>query len=323
MQLMPRVGSIGPEMPDTERVGEPRGRSRTGDGRSAGSRTGRYLRSRCCMPGSGTTGGRSFERGRHLPGTPAVRTAHVLICLRPVVRHIARSEYKTMESANGSTDDSHGSSGRGSMRDRVVEQLRGAITRGDLQPGERLTEWNVANELDVSRGPVREGLLELEREGLVRMYRNRGAVVMGMTDDELLNLLLPIRFTIEKFAVTSALPHISTETIEELETILSDMEMAVGAEDTDRVTEADVAFHRCIIEAAGHVHAMQLWNSIHHRIQAQLHRIARGRERSFQQIPHEHRILLDALRGGDVEQVSAALERHIMDDARAFLPNAR
>lgn len=214
----------------------------------------------------------------------------------------------------------HRSTGSGSMRDRVVEQLRAAITRGLLQPGERLTEWNIATELEVSRGPVREGLLELEREGLVLMYPNRGAVVMGMTDDELLNLLLPIRLTIEKFAATAAMSQLTDETVAELETILADMRAAAEAEDTDLLMETDLAFHRCIIEVGGHAHALQLWQSIHPRIQAQLHRIGRGRAGSFEQIPQEHRILLDVLQIGDTEQVSAALEQHIMGDWRQFMP---
>lgn len=217
-------------------------------------------------------------------------------------------------------DDGHVPTGGGSMRDRVVEQLRRAITRGALQPGERLTEWNVATELEVSRGPVREGLLELEREGLVVMYPNRGAVVMGMTDDELLDLLLPIRLTIERFAATAVLPQVEEETIAELGSIVADMRTAADGRDTDRLTETDLAFHRCLIEAGGHAHAVQLWMSIHPRIQAQLHRIGRGRTSSFEQIPQEHQVLLDVLQAGDPGQLAAALERHIMDDARRFMP---
>ena len=209
----------------------------------------------------------------------------------------------------------------GSMRDRVVEQLRHEITRGGLQPGERLTEWTVATELGVSRGPVREGLRELEREGLILTYPNRGAVVMGMTNDELLSLLLPIRLTIEQFAASAALSRFTDETIMELEAILAAMQAAADAGDTDRLTETDLAFHRCIIETGGHAHALQLWQSIHPRIQAQLHRIGRGREASLAQIPGEHQVLLDIFRARDEEQLAAALEQHILHDAQRFMPH--
>lgn len=208
----------------------------------------------------------------------------------------------------------------GSMRDRVVEQLRGDITRGALLPGQRLTEWTIANELGISRGPVREGLRELEREGLIRTYRNRGAVVMGMTDDELLNLLLPIRLTIEQFALTAAFSRFTDETIADLESILEDMRAAADARDTDRLTEIDLVFHRRMVEAGDHAHALQLWQSIHPRIQAQLHRIGRGRASSLKQIPDEHQVLLDVFRARDAEQLTVALQQHILHDARQFMP---
>lgn len=208
------------------------------------------------------------------------------------------------------------------MRDYVVEQLRRAITRGDLEPGDRLTEWNIANELGVSRGPVREGLRELAREGLILTYRNRGASVMGMSDDELLELLLPIRLTIERFAVTTACSQLSEETIAELESIIEEMRGAAEAEDTGRLTDTDLAFHRCIVEAGGHAHALQLWQSIHPRIQAQLHRIGRGRQSSLQEVPGEHQALLDVFRAADEEQLAEALERHILHDARRFMPRS-
>lgn len=226
-----------------------------------------------------------------------------------------------MTSAAGTSGDGAVPAVGRSMRDRVVEQLRHEITRGALQPGERLTEWTVATDLGVSRGPVREGLRELEREGLILTYRNRGAVVMGMTDDELLNLLLPIRLTIEQFAASAACARLTDETITQLESILAAMQAAADAGDTDRLTETDLDFHRCIIQTGGHAHALQLWQSIHPRIQAQLHRIGRGREASLAQIPSEHQVLLDIFRARDEEQLASALEHHILHDARRFMPH--
>ncbi len=206
------------------------------------------------------------------------------------------------------------------MRDRVADQVRRAITRGELQPGERVVEWNIANELGVSRGPVREGLLELEREGLIRTYANRGAVVMDMTDSELLELLCPIRLTIERFASVATASNLQPETVTELETIVQQMQEAADENDTDRITDADLAFHRCIVSASGHAHALQIWNSIHPRIQAQLHRIGRGRRTSLDAIPGEHRILLDALLADDQDVLAETLEAHILHDTRRFLP---
>lgn len=225
-----------------------------------------------------------------------------------------------MTSADGDSNDKR-SAKRVPMRDLVVEELRREITRGAIQPGERLIEWDVASRLGVSRGPVREGLRELEREGLILTYPNRGAIVMGMSDAELLDLLLPIRLTIERFAAVAALANFTDETIAELEAVIAEMREGAVEKDTDRLTELDLAFHRCMIETGGHGHALQLWQSIHPRIQAQLHRIGRGRHSSLDRIPDEHQLLLDVFQARDEEQLEAALEQHILHDAKRFMPH--
>lgn len=225
-----------------------------------------------------------------------------------------------MASADGDGNDKAPGSGV-PIRDLVVEELRREITRGAIQPGERLTEWNVASRLGVSRGPVREGLRELEREGLILTYPYRGAVVMGMSDAELLDLLLPIRLTIERFAAVAGFASFTDETIAELEAVIADMRDAAAEKDTDRLTELDLAFHRCMIETGGHGHALQLWQSIHPRIQAQLHRIGRGRRSSLDRIPGEHQLLLDVFQARDEERLAVALEQHILHDAKRFMPH--
>lgn len=225
-----------------------------------------------------------------------------------------------MASADGDGNDKAPGSGV-PIRDLVVEELRREITRGAIQPGERLTEWNVASRLGVSRGPVREGLRELEREGLILTYPYRGAVVMGMSDAELLDLLLPIRLTIERFAAVAGFANFTDETIAELEAVIADMRDAAAEKDTDRLTELDLAFHRCMIETGGHGHALQLWQSIHPRIQAQLHRIGRGRRSSLDKIPGEHQLLLDVFQAREEEQLASALEQHILHDAKRFMPH--
>jgi len=217
-------------------------------------------------------------------------------------------------------DDADQTLSRMSNRDRVVSEVRRQIVRGDLLPGDRITEWDVANALGVSRGPVREGLRELEREGLVLSLRNRGAVVMDMKDEELIGLLLPIRLTIERFAAVAVTERSEPARFDELEAIVEQMESAALAQDTDLVTDLDLNFHRCMVEASEQQHAIHLWQSIYPRIQAQLHRIGRGRRTSLAEIPGEHRLILEVLVNRDRDGLAAAFEAHIIGDALAFLP---
>src|SRR5437868_2884070 len=91
-----------------------------------------------------------------------------------------------------------GESGRRApRREAVVEALRGAIMRGDLGDGERLIEDRSARQLQTSRGPVREALRQLEHEGFVVSYPYRGAVVLGVSDEEVREVLVPVRLVLE------------------------------------------------------------------------------------------------------------------------------
>ena len=93
---------------------------------------------------------------------------------------------------------------RSSRREEVLQTLRQAIVIGELADGERLIEDRIARELNTSRGPVREALRQLEHEGLVISYPYRGAVVLGVSDEEVHEVLIPIRLTLERFSFTKA-----------------------------------------------------------------------------------------------------------------------
>src|SRR5215475_1717528 len=101
-------------------------------------------------------------------------------------------------------------------RQRVLDALREAILVGRYADGDRLIEDRIARELETSRGPVREALRELEHEGLVVSYPYRGAVVLGVSDEEVQHVLIPIRLTLEKFSFTKAQERMGDEEFGEL-----------------------------------------------------------------------------------------------------------
>src|SRR4051794_38330620 len=97
------------------------------------------------------------------------------------------------------------STGRSSpRRQAVLESLREAILVGRYADGDRLIEDRIARELKTSRGPVREALRQLEHEGLVVSFPYRGAVVLGVSEEEVHEVLIPIRLTLERFSFTKA-----------------------------------------------------------------------------------------------------------------------
>src|SRR5215216_6176661 len=99
---------------------------------------------------------------------------------------------------------------------QVIEALRTAIISGRYEPGDRLIESALSAELGTSRGPVREALRQLENEGLVMSFPYRGAVVLGVSDEEVQEVLIPIRLTLERYSFMHALGRITEEEFAEL-----------------------------------------------------------------------------------------------------------
>ena len=160
-----------------------------------------------------------------------------------------------------------------------------------------------------SRGPVREALRQLENEGLVMSFPYRGAVVLGVSDDEVQEVLIPIRLTLERYSFVHALEQMTDEDFAELGKQIWLMEQAAHANDLARHVEADLRFHEIVIAASGQTHTVQIWRTIWPRIRAYFYRYGRGRD--LVQMVDEHRELLAALQSREPKSVLEVLERHI------------
>jgi DNA-binding GntR family transcriptional regulator len=198
---------------------------------------------------------------------------------------------------------------RGPRRDQVVEYLREAITVGRLADGDRLIEGSIARDLQTSRGPVREALRQLEHEGLVVSYPYRGAVVTGVSEEEIAQVLIPIRLTLERFSFTKALEQMQDGDFAELAKEIWTMEQAAVEHDLFRSVEADMRFHELILERSGQPHTAQVWRSISPRIRAYFFRW--GQTADLRRIAVEHGDLLRTLQSRDPDRVISALELHI------------
>jgi DNA-binding GntR family transcriptional regulator len=194
-------------------------------------------------------------------------------------------------------------------RQQVLEILRSEIMTGRYEPGERLIEATISEELGTSRGPVREALRQLEHEGLVVSEPYRGAVVLDVSDEEVQEVLIPIRLTLESFSFSKALELMTEDDFGELAKQLWLMEEGARKNDLQQVVEADLTFHEIVIAGSGRRHTMQVWRSIWPRIRNYF--IRYGRFRELDSIVDEHRELLQAMRSRDLEQTLAVLERHI------------
>jgi DNA-binding GntR family transcriptional regulator len=192
---------------------------------------------------------------------------------------------------------------------KIVAALREAIGRGEFAPGERLVEMRIAAQFGSSRAPVREALRELEHEGLVQLTPYRSAVVVGVSDEEVHEVLIPIRLTLERYGFVRALSRLGEAERASLDAVVSFMEAAAAAGRLGPVVDADVRFHEIVLEISALSHTVQIWRSISPRIRSYLLRY--DLHRALDDVVQEHRDLLAALVAGDEKELLKLLEVHI------------
>ena len=194
-------------------------------------------------------------------------------------------------------------------RAQVVKALRDAIIAGEFEDGERLIEDRIARRLKTSRGPVREAIRQLEHEGFVVSYPYRGAVVLGVSDEEVQRVLVPVRLVLEKFSFPRAAARMGDDDFAELGKEIWQMQEAARSGDLPRSVESDMRFHEVLLDWADQPHTAQVWRSIAPRIRAYFYRY--GRDADLGRIAAEHAELLTALQTRDEGTIALALEQHI------------
>ena len=147
------------------------------------------------------------------------------------------------------------------LRDVVFHTLREAILKGDLKPGERLMELQLAAKLGVSRTPIREAIRMLQQEGLAITVPRKGAEVAGIEQKDMEDVL-QIREALEILAVQLACDNISAAQIEDLEKNVAEFEEVVKTKDIKSIAESDIAFHDIISEATSNPRLVMILNKL-------------------------------------------------------------
>jgi DNA-binding GntR family transcriptional regulator len=190
------------------------------------------------------------------------------------------------------------------MQEIVTGTIHDAILSGRYPPGHRLIAEEVAQELGVSRMPVREALHRLEVAGLVTMVPHRGAVVSELSEQEIVEIY-HIRAVLDGLAARLATPHVTAADHQQLTVLLDQMEAAVKAKNMDRLLVVNRKFHQVIWKAAGAPRLLALLENLYDTSQRfrNLSLLIPGRN---ERITHEHRLIAQALQRGD----STAAERY-------------
>ncbi|MFE7440916.1 GntR family transcriptional regulator [Streptomyces chartreusis] len=202
---------------------------------------------------------------------------------------------------------------RRGLADEVADRVREAIFSGTYAPGAQLREVELSGDMDVSRGPVREALRLLEREGLVRCAWHRGTTVTTLSAEDVAELD-SLRGALEDLAVRQVIARASDE---DLASVAKTADMMERAVDAHEMVRWDIAFHDAVFAAAGHQRLADAWDGIRCQVHLfLLTRIGRSTEGYLDCIPHEHRELVSALRARDIDSalsLFAAHRRHAVE----------
>ena len=203
------------------------------------------------------------------------------------------------------------------LRDVVFNTLRQAILKGELKPGERLMEIQLANKLGVSRTPVREAIRKLELEGLVLMIPRKGAEVAEITRQDMEDVL-EVRTALE-LAVKDACDHITDAQLSELKKASNEFKKAL-LEGKDLVTcaDADMHFHDVILSATNNRRLIQMLNNLSEQMYRYRMEYLKD-ERTHKTLIEEHDAIRRALKKHDKVKAGAAIRVHIDNQKRSIL----
>ncbi len=197
------------------------------------------------------------------------------------------------------------------LRDVVFHTLREAILKGELKPGERLMELQLAAKLGVSRTPIREAIRMLELEGLAVTVPRKGAQVAKMTEKDMEDVL-QIRRALDELAVSLACDNMTEDRLEQLHEALLRFAESTRTGNVKKIAQTDVAFHEVIYQAADNPKLISLLNNL--RQQMYRYRVEYlKKDDVYPVLIEEHEKIYEGLKRKDKETVVRIVGSHVVN----------
>jgi len=202
---------------------------------------------------------------------------------------------------------------KSSLKHQIAEEIKKMIFDGKLEQGEKITELHVAQSLGVSRTSVREAMLLLELEGLLISEPYKDTRVTTISQEEVLELLIPMRLQIETFALKKGFLTWGEDTKIQFKMILENMRKSILYEDLPTFIELDIQLHELIVKSSELENVIRIWESIVHRIR--LHFLYQNsKSGTLEKWLLDHEELVDILvNGSSIEEAITVLRRHIVE----------
>lgn len=201
------------------------------------------------------------------------------------------------------------------LRDVVFHTLREAILKGELKPGERLMELQLAAKLGVSRTPIREAIRMLEQEGLAVTIPRKGAEVAKMTEKDMEDVL-QIREVLDELAVSLACRQMTEEQLDALRQTMHEFVEHTKTGDVKKIAGADVKFHDIIYQSTGNPKLVSILNNL--REQMYRYRVEYLKDEGiYPVLIREHSEIVEGLSDKDLPKVTAAMHAHVRNQVMA------
>lgn len=203
------------------------------------------------------------------------------------------------------------------LREVVAETLRDAIINGVLKPGERLMEIQLAEELGVSRTPVRESIRKLELEGFVVMVPRRGTYVADLSIKDI-NEVYEIRTVLDVLAAGLAAERITEEELEELERLLVQISELADQSDVEKLIEYDTQFHDVLYRASRNDRLVGIINNLREQF-TRFRSISMQYPGRLQNTVAEHTRLVEAIAQRNPELAQQIAREHMENSEQTLL----
>lgn len=195
------------------------------------------------------------------------------------------------------------------LREIVYEELRSLILTGQIKPGTRMMEIELAEDMGVSRTPIREAIRKLEKEGLVTIEPRKGAYASEVSIKDMVDIL-EVRGNMEGLAAFFAATRMTVEEKEVLRSISDDFDASVAAGDMAGMISNDTKFHHFIVECCRNNHLLHMVEQLQEFVLRFRYIYFKDFKRA-EEMPAEHKIIYDAIFCGDEETARLGALNHI------------
>jgi DNA-binding GntR family transcriptional regulator len=199
---------------------------------------------------------------------------------------------------------------RSSLRETVLKLIEDALLDGELQPGDRIIEAELAKQAGISRGPVREAIRQLVGEGILVSYPSKGTFVTRWTPQDV-EEAYSLRAVLERFAAQRAVKRITSRDVAKLQGIVDKMEENAERDDVRALVRLDVQFHETLYALSGHSLLQKMLSKLRMRLHS-LQATDPGFSLFRDQMASDHQPIVDALRTRDVNAAGDAVSTHVL-----------